>query len=64
MTAQEIIERIMTQHWDLAACPCWVCKAGRELGYHPMEQYLQQVIVEEQQNETDKDVNQAISANR
>ena len=37
--AQEIIERIMTTHWDLAACPCWICEAGRKLGYHPREGY-------------------------
>lgn len=30
--AEEIVARIMTQHWDLGACPCWVCKAGRRAG--------------------------------
>jgi uncharacterized protein (DUF779 family) len=40
MTAQEIIERIMTQHWDLIACSCWVCDGGRRLGYHPRDGYL------------------------
>ncbi len=34
------IERIMTRHWDLAACPCWLCKAGRAHGLHPREEYL------------------------
>ena len=39
MDAQEIVERIMTQHWDMAACQCWVCMAGREAGCHPREGY-------------------------
>lgn len=39
MTAQEIVERIMTAHWDMAACPCWVCSAGRELGFAPRDGY-------------------------
>lgn len=39
MEAQEIIERIMTAHWDMAACPCWVCKSGRELGFRPRKDY-------------------------
>lgn len=41
MTANEIVERIMSAHWDLAACPCWVCKAGREIGLSSKEGYLQ-----------------------
>jgi len=40
MNAKEIIERIMTQHWDMAACHCWVCEAGRALGCRPKEKYL------------------------
>ena len=36
---QEIIERIMTQHWDMAACQCWVCRAGRKAGCQPREGY-------------------------
>ena len=39
MTAQDIVGTIMTQHWDMKACDCWVCKAGREIGLHPNEQY-------------------------
>lgn len=35
-----IIETIMTQHWDLAACSCWVCTQGRAAGLHPREEYL------------------------
>lgn len=38
--AAEIIERIMTQHWDLAACRCWVCVEGRDAGLCPRERYL------------------------
>ena len=34
-----IVERIMTQHWDMAACQCWVCKAGREVGCHAVDIY-------------------------
>lgn len=40
MTAQEILERIMSAHWDMAACQCWICKAARELGYRPKTAYL------------------------
>lgn len=40
MNAQEIIERIMTMHWDFYACMCWVCEAGREQGLRPRETYL------------------------
>jgi hypothetical protein len=36
---REIIERIMTAHWDLASCRCWVCTAGREAGCRPREEY-------------------------
>jgi hypothetical protein len=40
MTLQEITERIMTAHWDMAACRCWVCTAGRESGCAPRDKYL------------------------
>lgn len=36
----DIVERIMTQHWDLAACPCWVCQSGREAGCRPRRVFL------------------------
>jgi len=39
MDAQEIIERIMTTHWDMFACPCWICEEGRKLGFRPREGY-------------------------
>lgn len=35
-----IVERIMTQHWDLKACDCWVCDEGREAGCRPRDRYL------------------------
>ncbi len=37
---REIVERIMTQHWDMAACSCWVCRDGREAGCRPRVEYL------------------------
>lgn len=40
MESQEIIERIMTQHWDMAACKCWICSEGRKLGYRAKDEYL------------------------
>ena len=40
MNASEIVERIMTAHWDMSACPCWVCVAGRVAGLAPREGYL------------------------
>ena len=40
MDAKEIIERIMTQHWDIAACHCWICEAGRILGCGAKKEYL------------------------
>jgi hypothetical protein len=40
MDAIEIVERVMTLHWDLAACRCWLCVAGRNLGCGPRERYL------------------------
>ena len=38
--ASHIVQMIMTQHWDLAACPCWVCNAGRVAGLHPTSDFL------------------------
>lgn len=40
MNAQEIVERIMSAHWDIRTCPCWVCEAGRSLGFAPRDGYL------------------------
>lgn len=40
MNAKEIIERIMSQHWDMARCHCWICEAGRKLGYGAEAKYL------------------------
>ena len=41
MDAREIVERIMTCHWDTEACRCWICTAGRELGFGSFDKYLQ-----------------------
>lgn len=37
---QAIVERIMTQHWDMGACGCWVCAEGRDAGCRPRDRYL------------------------
>lgn len=34
MKPKDIVRRIMTMHYDLAACHCWVCEAGRDAGLH------------------------------
>lgn len=39
MDAQEIVERIMTMHWDMAACQCWVCQEGRKAGCRARVEY-------------------------
>ena len=39
MDGQEIIERIMTSHWDWKCCDCWVCQHGRTLGFHARMPY-------------------------
>lgn len=36
----EIIERVMTSHWDMKACECWLCEEGRLLGCRPRGDYL------------------------
>ena len=40
MNAQEVIERIMSHHWDMTACKCWICQAGRNLSYGARSEYL------------------------
>lgn len=44
MKAEEIVSRIMTQHWDMVACNCWICEKGRGAGLaaqsiYPTEPY-------------------------
>jgi len=39
-TAEGIVTQIMTQHWDLHACNCWVCEAGRTIGIGPTKEHL------------------------
>ncbi|KKL53659.1 hypothetical protein LCGC14_2273250 [marine sediment metagenome] len=40
LTAEGIVTQIMTQHWDLHACNCWVCEAGRRIGIGAQEDHL------------------------
>lgn len=35
----EEVERIMTRHWDLAACQCLTCRLGRLIGFRPRARY-------------------------
>ena len=42
-TAEDIVTQIMTQHWDLKACDCWVCEAGRRIGLGAVEEHLPRV---------------------
>lgn len=32
LTPENVIEIIMAQHWDMVACDCWICNAGRYNG--------------------------------
>jgi len=36
----EQVEREMTRHWDMAACPCLLCQLGRAIGCRPRRVYL------------------------
>lgn len=40
MDEKEIVERIMSAHWDMKACDCWVCVHGRKAGCRPIAEYL------------------------
>jgi hypothetical protein len=40
VTDQQLIERVMTNHWDMAACPCVVCGYGRARGWSARIEYL------------------------
>ena len=33
--AVHIVELIMAQHWDMHACPCWICTRARAADMHP-----------------------------
>lgn len=37
---RDLIELVMTQHWDMAACPCTFCEAGRIMGFRPHAGFL------------------------
>lgn len=38
--ATVIVEIIMSQHWDMVACQCWICVEGRKAGCRPRDRYL------------------------
>ena len=38
-SAEELIERVMTEHWDLGACPCMFCVTSHGLGFRPRACY-------------------------
>ncbi len=38
-TASDIVMQIMTMHWDMAACRCWICVAGRAAGCYPSSDF-------------------------
>jgi hypothetical protein len=40
MTEQECIERVMSAHWDMVACPCGACQYGRKKGWAARSMYL------------------------
>ena len=31
-TAEDVLLRIASAHWDFAACRCWVCRTADRLG--------------------------------
>ena len=33
----DIIERVMTEHWDIGACPCQFCVDARAIGCRPRQ---------------------------
>ena len=50
-SADSIVERIMTAHWERdKKCNCWICEAGRSLKLTPRKRYLN-----EQQNGKQKE---------
>lgn len=40
MNEKEIVERIMSMHWDMKACECWICREGRKVGCSAKSEYL------------------------
>ena len=43
MTAADVVEEIMTQHWrppSEGVCRCWVCQSGREVGCRARTRYV------------------------
>ena len=39
MTTGELIERVMTEHWDMIACWCRFCREARQLGFRPRNDF-------------------------
>jgi hypothetical protein len=39
MSEQELIQRIVTEHWDFQACRCFFCIEARKLGAYPTTKY-------------------------
>lgn len=39
MSAQELIERVLTEHWDIGTCPCKFCVEAHKLGFRPRNGY-------------------------
>jgi len=37
---EDIVEQIMSQHWDMKTCECWVCKHGYALGLYPQDKHM------------------------
>ncbi len=35
-----IIGIVMTAHWDMKCCDCWLCRMGRVLKCHPVDMHL------------------------
>ena len=31
-TAEDVLRIIRTNHYDIAPCPCWICREARKLG--------------------------------
>ena len=39
MSAEELIERVLTEHWDVMTCWCRFCREARTLGFKPRSEY-------------------------
>lgn len=67
MNPSHIVELIMAQHWDMAACKCWICEAGRAAGLHPLHGDVEQEAADEIERlraEIERLVEECIAARR